>query len=210
MARVRVKVCGITRPEDARAVAGEGVDALGLVFHPASPRAVTLEQALAIAGAVPPFVALVGLFVNPEPRQVGAALARLPLGWLQFHGDEEASFCETFERPYIKAIRVAPDTDVKMAAARHPRAAGILLDHHGGGQYGGTGQRFDWRQVSGPLKQPLVVAGGLNAGNVALAIRQLRPAAVDVSSGVESAPGIKDAMRTRKFMEAVNHARSSS
>lgn len=199
----RVKICGITRPEDARAAACAGADAIGLVFHAASPRAVTLAQARAVAEAVPPFVTLVGLFVDAPPALVREVLAQVPLDLLQFHGDEPPQECAGHGRPYIKALRMSDEADVAACAARYPDAKGLLLDAYRPGVPGGTGATFDWARVPHGLSMPLILAGGLHAGNVAAAIRQARPYAVDVSGGVESAKGIKDAAKIAAFINEV-------
>jgi phosphoribosylanthranilate isomerase len=206
MTQTRIKICGITRPEHARAAAAAGADAIGVVFYAPSPRAVSIAAAAEIADALPPFVTLVGLFVDPDVAEVEAALAQVPLGLLQFHGEEPPAFCEQFQRPYIKGLRVAPGSELRALAAGHRRASGVLLDAWVPGLPGGTGQSFDWSAVPGGLHRQLIVAGGLDAGNVGEAIRLLHPAAVDVSGGVERAPGEKDAQRMAGFVRAVRAA----
>ncbi len=201
--RTRVKICGITRPEDGQEAARLGVDAIGLVFYAPSPRAVDVEQALEISAALPPFVTRVGLFVNAERAAIESILARVPLDLLQFHGDETPDACEGFSRPYIKALRVRPDLDVAAEVRRYAGAAGILLDAFQEGVPGGTGRSFDWAQIPAGLDRPLILAGGLDAGNVAAAIAQVRPYAVDVSGGVEAAKGIKDPQRMAAFLTEV-------
>jgi phosphoribosylanthranilate isomerase len=204
--RTRIKVCGITRPQDARYAGELGVDAIGLVFHPRSPRAVVVSRAADIAGALPPFVSVVGLFVNPSEETVWEVLRAVPVDLLQFHGDEDPAFCRAFGRPYVKAVPMRPGLDLGAVAERHGEACGLLLDAYGEGAAGGTGTSFDWALVPRPFPKPLVLAGGLNAENVASAIRQVRPYAVDVSTGVEMAKGIKDPDRMRAFVQQVGQA----
>lgn len=202
----RVKICGITRAEDAVAAARLGADAIGLMFYPSSPRCVTPERARAIARALPPFVTLVGVFVDPAPEAVMAVLSQVPLHLLQFHGDEAPEFCAGFGLDYIKAARVRPGLDLVQYAARHGAARGLLLDAYVSGAHGGTGQSFDWALIPRELPLPLVLSGGLDASNVAEAVRRVRPWAVDVSSGVESAKGIKDPARISAFIRGVRDA----
>ena len=206
MSGVRVKICGITNIGDARAVIDAGADALGLVFYSASPRAIDIEQARSIALAVGPFITVTGLFVNADPEFVNALLARVPLQLLQFHGDETAAYCESFRRPYMKAIRMRPELDVEAAIAAHLNASGILLDAYRPGIPGGTGETFDWDRVPRHASVPLVLAGGLTSENVARAVRQTGVYGVDVSGGVESAPGKKDHNQIKSF---INNARSA-
>jgi len=205
--RTRVKICGLTRIDDARAAADAGADAIGLVFYGPSPRAVSLETAAAIAAALPPFVTVVGLFVNPTREEVEQTLAAVPLDLLQFHGDETPEFCESFARPYLKAVRVRPDTDLGAFQERYARARGHLFDAWHEELYGGSGQRFDWRLLDAARDGGTrgILAGGLTPANVAQACRMVRPWAVDVSSGVESAPGIKSAELINQFIKEVNH-----
>ncbi len=207
MSSVRSKICGITRIEDALAAADAGADAIGLVFYGKSPRAVSIEQAAAILQALPPFVTSVGLFVDMPRDQLQQLLQRLPLDLLQFHGDESPADCEGHGRPYIKALRVRPGEDVAAAMAPYAGARGILLDTFVEGVPGGTGASFDWSLVPENAAKPIILAGGLDAGNVATAIRQVRPYAVDVSGGVEAGKGIKDAGKIRAFVRAVRDAR---
>lgn len=178
-----------------------GVDALGLVFYPPSPRFVDPEQAVRLAGMAPPFVSVVGLFVNAEARQVSELLAAVPIHLLQFHGDEDEAYCRQFGRPYIKAARMRPGLDLLQYAASFPSAQAILVDAFVEG-YGGGGKSFDWNLIPNSMSKPLVLSGGLDADNVGEAIRRVRPAAVDVSSGVEAAKGIKDADKIRSFIAA--------
>ncbi len=204
---VRSKICGITRIEDALAAVEAGADAIGLVFYGKSPRAVSIEQAAAILQALPPFVTSVGLFADMPHDGLQQLLQRLPLDLLQFHGDESPADCEGHGRPYIKALRVRPGEDVSAAMAPYAGARGILLDTFVEGVPGGTGASFDWSLVPENAAKPIILAGGLDAGNVATAIRQVRPYAVDVSGGVEAGKGIKDAGKIRAFVRAVRDAR---
>ncbi len=208
--RTRVKICGIRDPRMAQAAARAGADAIGLVFHPASPRAVEAELARDIALAVPAFVTVVGLFVNRDAEGVRSILERVPLGMLQFHGEEPAGFCGQFGLPWVRAFRVGPGVDLLECEARFPGAAALLLDAQVPGQFGGTGTAFDWSLVPRTLSLPVVLSGGLDAGNVGGAIRAVKPWAVDVSSGVESARGVKDAARIEEFVRSVRDADASA
>lgn len=199
----RTKICGITRVEDAQSAADSGADALGLVFHEKSPRYVTLRQAAQLAKAIPPFITVVGLFVNVSADYVHAVLEEVPLDVLQFHGEEEPEFCSCFNRPYIKAIRVRKGVDLLQCASRYADAQGLLLDAYVEGAQGGTGESFDWSLIPQNIPLPVILSGGLNAGNVAQAIRAVRPYAVDVSSGVEAQKGIKDAAKIAAFINEV-------
>ena len=201
--RIRTKICGITRVEDALAAAQAGVDAIGLVFYAKSPRAVSIVQAQKIIAALPPFVSTVGLFVNAAQAEVNEVLSELPLDVLQFHGDETPAHCKSFSRPYFRALRMQPGVDIAQEAAKYTHAQGILLDAWVPGVHGGTGERFDWAQIPENLAKPLILAGGLNADNAAQAMRKVQPWALDVSGGVESSKGIKDADKMRKFLYAV-------
>lgn len=207
MSRTRIKVCGITRMEDLQATLAAGADALGFVFYPPSPRYVTPVQAAALIKAVPPFVTCVGLFVNASPEDVKATLAVVPLDLLQFHGDEDGGYCRQFGHPYLKAARVRPGLDLLEFARCHASAKGLLLDAYVEA-YGGGGQTFDWSLIPKDLPLPMVLSGGLNASNVGAAVHGLRPWAVDVSSGVEVAKGIKDADKIAAFVAAVKNADS--
>lgn len=204
--RTRVKICGITRPEDALAAVEAGADAIGLVFYPPSPRVVTPEQARAICAVLPPFVTVTALFVDAAEAAVRGLLDRLPIDLLQFHGDEPPAYCECFRRPYMKALRVRPELDLNGQAAGYRSAAALLLDAYRPGVPGGTGETFDWGLIPRDLGCPVVLAGGLNAGNVARAIARVRPYAVDVSGGVERAKGIKDKAKIEAFMNEVSCA----
>jgi len=203
--RTRIKICGITRPGDARAAAQAGADAIGLVFYPPSPRYLSGERAIEIRDALPPFVQAVALFVNPDAAQVAQVIGRVRPGMLQFHGEETPQFCAQFGLPYIKACRVKQGIDLLEYLHPFASAAGWLLDSHVDA-YGGVGERFDWSLVPGKLARPLVLSGGLDRGNVAEAVRKLRPWGVDVSSGVESAKGIKDAAKIAAFISEVRNA----
>ena len=198
----RIKICGLTRAEDMQVAIEAGADALGLVFYPPSPRFIDPEQAVRLAGMAPPFVSVVGLFVNAEAKQVSELLAAVPIHLLQFHGDEDEAYCRQFGRPYIKAARMRPGLDLLQYAASFPSAQAILVDAFVEG-YGGSGKSFDWNLIPNSMSKPLVLSGGLDADNVGEAIRRVRPAAVDVSSGVEAAKGIKDADKIRSFIAAV-------
>ena len=203
--RTRIKICGITRKQDVSAVAGNGADALGLVFYEKSPRHVNVQLAAQLASAVPPFLTVVGLFVNPSVDYVREVLAKVHLDLLQFHGEEEPEFCRQFGKPYIKAIRVKPGVDLVECAARYAGAQGLLLDAFVEGMQGGTGESFDWSLIPHDLPLPVVLSGGLHADNLAAAIKQVRPYAVDVSSGVEAAKGIKDAAKIAAFINEVKN-----
>ncbi|MEO7326469.1 MAG: phosphoribosylanthranilate isomerase [Dokdonella sp.] len=206
MARTRVKFCGITRAEDARLAAALGVDAIGLVFTRKSQRFVGVSQARAIRRALPLLVTAVALFMDDEPSWIEEVIAVVQPDILQFHGNESAGFAASFARPYFKAIPMGSVTNVIAYAAQHPDASGVLLDSHAGGAMGGSGEAFEWSRVPRNIGRPVVLAGGLDPDNVARAIAAVRPYAVDVSSGIESAPGIKHAAKMRRFVEAVQAA----
>ena len=201
-----VKICGITRVEDGLAAAHAGAHAIGLVFHPVSPRFIAIERARQIAEGMPPFITIVGLFVNPNPQTVQAVLREVPLQLLQFHGDEAPDLCAQFGLPYIKAVRMAAGTDLLQYAARYRRAKALLVDAFADGLYGGSGRAFDWRTIPRELPLPVVLAGGLTVGNVGEAIRTARPWAVDVSSGVEREKGIKDPDKMAAFIRGARDA----
>jgi phosphoribosylanthranilate isomerase len=203
--RTRIKICGITREQDVSAVAGNGADALGLVFYEKSPRHVSVQQAEQLVRTVPPLVTVVGLFVNPTVDYVHEVLAKVPLDVLQFHGEEIPELCAQFGKPYLKAIRVKPGVNLVECAARYAGAQGLLLDAFVEGTQGGTGESFDWSLIPHDLPLPVILSGGLHAGNVAAAIRQVQPYAVDVSSGVEAAKGIKDAAKIAAFIKEVKN-----
>ncbi len=203
--RTRIKICGITRTEDAQAAARAGADAIGLVFYPPSPRFLSLEWARELRNELAPFVMPVALFVNPTAAEVYTVLERVRPAMLQFHGEETPVFCSQFGVPYIKACRVNPGVDLLEYLRPFSGAAGWLLDSHVE-EYGGVGERFDWSLVPAERSHPLILSGGLTRENVREAIRRVRPWAVDVSSGVESAKGIKDAARIAAFIAEVRHA----
>jgi phosphoribosylanthranilate isomerase len=205
MPRTRIKICGITREEDLRAAVDLGADALGFVFFPPSPRFVDGVRAGILAQQVPPFVTRVGLFVNAEVAAVRSTLAAVPLDLLQFHGDEDAAYCDQFGLPYIKAARVRPGLDLLEYAALFPAARALLLDAYVDG-YGGAGVSFDWSMIPRHLPLPTILSGGLTPANIGEAIRAVRPSAVDVSSGVEVAKGIKDAVKIAEFIAGVRNA----
>ena len=203
--RTRVKICGITRPGDGLAAAQAGADAIGLVFYPPSPRFLSTERAAEIRDALPPFVQTVALFVNPDAAQVAQVLGRVRPGMLQFHGDETPEFCAQFGAPFVKACRIRPGVDVSQYLQPFSRAAAWLLDSFVP-EYGGVGESFDWALVPRGLPRSLILSGGLDPKNVARAIRAVRPWGVDVSSGVESAKGIKDAGKMAAFVAEVRNA----
>ena len=189
--------------EDARSASYSGADALGLVFYEKSPRHVTLQRAMQLVAAIPPFVTVAGLFVNPSADEVRNVLSQVPLDVLQFHGEEEPEFCVQFGRPYLKAIRVKQGVNLVQCAARYQGAQGLLLDAFIEGTHGGTGESFDWELIPHDLSLPIILSGGLHAGNVAEAVRRVRPYALDVSSGVEAAKGIKDPAKVAAFINEV-------
>lgn len=200
---VRVKVCGITRVEDALAAAAAGAQALGFVFYPPSPRFVAPGDARAIITRLPPLITRVGLFVDADPAFIHSVLATVPLDVIQFHGDEAPDFCAGFDKPYLKAVRMKPGVDLHEVCARYADASALLLDGYADAAPGGTGTRFDWNRVPPDLPRPVILAGGLTAANVRQAIAACRPAAVDVSSGVELAKGIKDKHAMTEFIREV-------
>jgi phosphoribosylanthranilate isomerase len=202
--RTRVKICGITRVEDGAAACAAGADAIGLVFYPPSPRAVDIETAIIIRRALPPFVTVVGLFVNAGEETVAETARRVHLDLLQFHGHETRAQCEEFDMPYMKAIHVNDDVDLGEASRHYAGAKALVLDTHDDKLWGGSGRTFDWDVVPADMGLPVVLAGGLTPANVAEAVLRLRPYGVDVSGGVEQAPGIKDAARIAKFIQEVS------
>lgn len=204
----RIKICGLTREADVDAAVAAGSDAIGFVFYPPSPRYVTPQRAAELAQRIPPFVDVVGLFVNESPETVAAACAAVPLNLLQFHGDETADYCRQFARPYLRAARVRPGFDLVEFARSFPDARGLLLDAFVEG-FGGGGHVFDWTLIPPGLPGYLVLSGGLNVDNVGNAIKQVRPVAVDVSSGVEMGKGIKDHSKIAAFVAAVRKADES-
>lgn len=203
--RTRVKICGITRRQDAEFAVKSGADAIGLVFYEPSPRAVTMAQAAAITAQLPPFVSAVGLFVNATAEKVRQTLEQVPISLLQFHGNESAEYCAQFNMPYIKAVRMQTETDLIQADEHFAEASALLLDSYQQGVPGGTGQTFDWSMITA-VSKPLILAGGLTTENVAEAIRQVSPYAVDVSGGVEESKGLKSNNKISAFMREVANA----
>jgi len=199
----RIKICGIKHLDDALKVIECGADAIGLIFVEKSPRYVSLTDARVIAESLPPFVTVVGLFMDASEETVREALKVVPLNLLQFHGDESPEFCDQFEMPYIKVLRMRENVNVVAFAQEYPNAAGILLDTYHKGVAGGTGQSFDWSLIPENIPLPLILAGGLNPENVASAVETVKPYAVDVSSGVESEPAIKDHKKIEQFIKEV-------
>lgn len=201
--QTHIKICGITRPEDAISAAKLGANALGLVFYPPSPRAVSIVQAQAIANVTPPFVQLVGLFVDATYEEITQILEQVPLNLLQFHGNESPEFCEQFHRPYIKALHIKENSDLNQQIALYKTARGILLDTFNPILKGGTGETFDWQQIPKNLAKSLILAGGLTVENVKQAILQVKPSAVDVSGGVEETKGIKSSSKIHDFIQII-------
>jgi phosphoribosylanthranilate isomerase len=199
----RIKICGITREEDALAAAHSGADAIGLVFYERSPRCVSIDHAKRIATVLPPFVTIVGLFVDADAGHVREALANVPLDILQFHGDESPQYCAQFSKPFLKAMRIKAGLDLLQCGSDFHSAKGLLLDAHVEGIPGGTGTAFDWALIPKQLPLPVILSGGLSVENVAAAIKHVRPYAVDVSSGVEASKGIKDAAKIAAFINEV-------
>ena len=200
----KVKICGFTEAENARQAAIAGVDAIGLVFYDKSPRNVDIFRAQEIIEALPPFVNRVGLFVNANPSFVDEVLCEVPLDTLQFHGDESLLDCSQYQMPFIKSLRVKPETNVLQVADEFSSASAILLDSFNPSAYGGTGEAFDWSLACVDISLPIILAGGLNETNVSAAISQVKPYAVDASSGVESAPGVKDIDKIVAFIRNTN------
>lgn len=198
--RTRVKICGITRVEDALAAAAFGADAVGLIFTEASPRCVSIDRAVAIAAALPPFINVAGLFVDAPADRIREILSQVPINLLQFHGRETPEDCRLFGRPYIKAVRMVPDVDIATEVQRYAQAAGMLFDAYDPQLAGGTGATFDWSRLPAEIGKPVILAGGLTPENVARAIEAVRPYAVDVSSGVEQDKGIKSAAKIAAFI----------
>ncbi|BCU07283.1 N-(5'-phosphoribosyl)anthranilate isomerase [Allochromatium tepidum] len=203
ISRTRVKICGLTRVSDIAAVVAAGADAVGFVFHPASPRAVTPEQAAGLCRALPPFVTAVGLFVDASVETIEATLEQVPLDLLQFHGNESPEFCAGFGRRWIKALRMRPGIDPAAERERFAGADGLLLDAYEPGRAGGTGQCFDWARIPPDIAPEILLAGGLTPENVAEAIERVRPYGVDVSGGVEAARGLKEPELIFAFMQGV-------
>lgn len=205
MHRTRIKICGLTREQDVLAAVEAGADAIGLVFYPPSPRSVSVERAAELARLIPPFVTTVGLFVNPTRNEVARVREHVPVQLLQFHGDEQETDCLGHGLPFIKAARMRPGLDLVKYAASFAGAQGLLLDAFVEG-YGGGGETFDWSLIPADLPLPLILSGGLHPGNITDAVRRVQPWAVDVSSGVEVAKGIKDAVKITEFVAGVRNA----
>lgn len=201
--RIRVKICGFTRKEDARMAAHLGVDAIGLVFYAPSPRYVEIDQAIEIVRVLPAFTSVVALFVDAKPAQIRTVIDNVPIDCLQFHGDESPDDCRGYGKRYIKAVRMQPGLNVHQLATTYNDADGLLLDAYHADAKGGTGFVFDWNLIPSDCTLPIILAGGLNSGNARLAIQTVRPYALDVSSGVESIKGIKDPQKMRAFMKEV-------
>ena len=201
--RTRVKICGLTRPEDVQCAVDSGADALGFVFYPPSPRAIEAEQLAELVKSVPAFVTVTALFVNPSQEEVQSVLDAARIDLLQFHGDEDDGFCRQFHKSYIKAVRVRQASDMVEACLRFPGALSLLLDSYKPGVPGGTGESFNWSLIPEDLNKSIILAGGLDPSNVKTAIQQVRPFAVDVSGGVEASRGIKDASKIKAFMNEV-------
>jgi phosphoribosylanthranilate isomerase len=204
--RTRVKICGITRPEDAQAAIKCGADALGLVFYPPSPRAVTIDQAREIVAGLAPYVTVVGLFVNEKREKIDEVLSKVRIDLLQFHGDEAYEECIGYSRPYTKAIRMREGVDLIAEMNRYSHAEGLLLDTYRKGIPGGTGESFNWELIPPEIADSVILAGGLTPENVEQAIKQVQPYAVDVSGGVEKEKGIKDHEKIAEFMRGVDRA----
>lgn len=202
---IRIKICGITRAEDAQAAANAGADAVGLVFYAKSKRAVGIKQAQEIVAVLPPFVSAVALFVNETADNIREILANVPIDIIQFHGDEDDAFCRQFNRPYLKAVRVQTAEDIQTAAARFPNARALLFDAYHPNEYGGTGLSFDWNWLAKYREKPWILAGGLTPENVADAAKISGAAAVDVSGGVEVSGGIKSAEKIQAFADALKN-----
>lgn len=204
--RTRIKFCGFTRAQDAQLAVALGVDALGLVFYENSKRYITIEQAQTIVPHIPALVNSIGVFVNAEAAFVHQVLKKIKLSCLQFHGDENESYCRSFALPYIKVISMKNNIDVLAAIKQYPSASAIILDTYHGQQIGGSGNSFDWQLIPDNLPKPLILAGGLTVANVAEAITTMQPYGLDLSSGIESAPGIKDPQKMQQFIAAVHAA----
>ena len=204
--RTRIKICGFTQVQDAVAAAKLGVDAIGLVFYPPSPRNVSIEQAVEIVNALPAFVTVVALFVDEQEAQIREVLSRVSIDCIQFHGDESVDACSVYNKPYMKAIRMKPDLDILAIAAQYQDATALLLDAYHPGIKGGSGSQFDWDLIPENCSLPVVLAGGLQVNNARLAVESVRPYALDVSSGVEAEKGIKDVAKMAAFIQAINES----
>ena len=201
--RTQIKICGFTRPDDAAQAAALGADALGLVFYPPSSRNISIETAVEIAAAVAPFTALTALFLNAERSTIESVLSQVPISLLQFHGTEDAAFCRSFNRPYIKSVPMKSVSDVSAYCENYRESRGFLLDSNAAGAAGGSGKAFDWSLIPNKLNAPVILAGGLSVSNAREAVSVVKPAAVDISSGVESARGVKDVNLVRQFIHEV-------
>ena len=201
--RTRVKICGFTRAQDALCAARLGVDALGLVFYPPSPRNVSIEQAIEIVRALPAFISVVALFVNEQEQGIRDVLANVSIDLIQFHGDESAEYCRSFGKPYVKAVRMQKDIDIASLAKEYHDAHGLLLDAYHADAKGGTGRLFDWGMIPAKCPLPVILAGGLEPANAGLAVKTVKPYALDVSSGVETSKGIKDIAKMSAFVNEV-------
>ncbi len=206
--KTQIKICGFTRAEDAALAVALGADALGLVFYPPSPRNISIQSAKEIATAVAPFTSITALFLDADPGFIESVLTQVPVSLLQFHGTEDAAFCAAFNRPYIKSVPMKSVDNVEAYCTGYGTSRGFLLDSNAAGAAGGSGTSFDWNLIPRSAVNGLILAGGLSVQNVGEAVRTVRPAAVDVSSGVESAKGIKDATKMRDFIRAVKEADS--
>jgi phosphoribosylanthranilate isomerase len=204
--RTRVKICGFTRIEEAVYAAHQGVDAIGLVFYPPSPRHIEIEQAIRIVNALPAFTSVVALFVNEQEARIREVLARVPIDCLQFHGDEPAKACRIYDKRYIKAVSMREGIDIEALAQHYHDAAGLLLDAFHPDAKGGTGSQFDWAMIPKSCALPIILAGGLDETNAKQAVHAVKPYALDVSSGVETAKGIKDSLKIAAFIKQVNEA----
>ncbi len=204
--RTRVKICGLTREQDVEAAVGAGADALGFVFYGPSPRNVSIAKAVELVKGLPPYVTSVALFVNAAADEIARVVDEVGIDLLQFHGDEPPEFCDTHGCPWMRALRMRPEVDPLAEAGRFGAARGLLLDAYRPGVPGGTGETFDWARIPADLASRIVLAGGLTPSNVRQAVRQVRPYGVDVSGGVESDKGIKDAEKIKAFIEEVRHA----
>ena len=200
----KIKICGFTNADNAKEAVLAGIDAIGLVFYEKSPRNVDINSAREIVASLPPFVNRVGLFVNANPSFIDEVLCEVPLDTLQFHGDEGVIDCTQYQMPFIKSVRVSLDTNVAQIADDFSQASALLLDSYNSNTYGGTGEVFDWSLACVEIELPVILAGGLNSDNVAEAIKQVRPYAVDASSGVESEPGVKDVDKIRAFIRQIH------
>lgn len=202
-ARVRIKMCGMTREQDAGYAVALGIDAIGLIFYPGSSRNVTIKQAKSIVREIPPFVSIVAVVVNPEAAYLDNILNEIPVQWIQFHGDESPEFCTRFNRPYIKSVAATSTQIINQSIKLYENASAILLDTPSLVQRGGVGQVFDWTVIPEKRNKPIILAGGLDASNVKRAVSLTMPYAVDVCSGIEASPGIKDHSRMLEFVNAL-------